>query len=132
MSYRYYSTQRPLWPGAFPRSTKNKVVDITNYDRRTFVEELGREAWGCIEYERPLDPEDARDYELVEAGEKRYMVQFLVIDCKGWDGTPEKYARRAKTVTLRGVTDVDAAVKRYMEKLPAGRYDVDDVKWRVL
>ena len=71
-----------------------------------------------------------RDYELVPAGVKRYMVQFLVIDCKGWDGTPEEYARRAKTVTLRGVTDVDAAVEKYMAKLPAGRYDVDDVKWR--
>ncbi len=108
MSYRYYSTQRPLWPGAFPRSAENKVAGITDYDRRTFIEELGREAWGCINYERPLAPEDVRDYELVPAGVKRYMVQFLVIDCKGWDGTPEEYARRAKTVTLRGVTDVDA------------------------
>lgn len=69
MSYRYYSTQRPLGPGAFPRPAGNRVEDITNYDRRTYIEELGREAWGSIDYEQPLIPEDARAYELMEAAQ---------------------------------------------------------------
>lgn len=133
MSYRYYSTQRPLGPGAFPRPAGNRVEDITNYDRRTYIEELGREAWGSIDYEQPLTPEDARAYELTEAGLTRYTVQFLIIDLLNWDNTQEGYDRaveRSKTVLLHGVTDIDAVVEEYRSKYPEDRYDIDDIKWR--
>lgn len=64
MSYRYYSTQRPLWPGTFPRPTGNRAEAIENYDSRTYVPEIGREAWGHIDYEHPLTAQEAADYEL--------------------------------------------------------------------
>ena len=48
---RYYSTQRPVTPGSFPKPAGNKVVEIHNYDSKTYCEELGREVWGYIVYE---------------------------------------------------------------------------------
>jgi len=63
---KYYSTQRPVAPGTFPKPQGNKVVDIHNYDRKTYCAEIGREAWGYIEYQQPLAPEQAARYELVE------------------------------------------------------------------
>lgn len=133
MSYRYYSISRPIGPGTFPRPAGNRVENIHNYDRRMHVEEIGREAWGYIEYESPINPEDARGYELVAPGKPRYTVQFHVIDLKGWDGSMEGYDRafrRAEIVTLHGVEDINGAVMEYSETLPKGRYEIDDIKWR--
>lgn len=60
---RYYSTQRPIGPGTFPGSYG--VVEIHNFDRRTFCEEIGREAWGYIEFVADKIPDDiAKQYEL--------------------------------------------------------------------
>ena len=61
---RYYSTQRPVAPGTFP---KRGAVSIQNFDARVYVDEIGREAWGYVEYERELDPTLAESYELVRA-----------------------------------------------------------------
>ena len=54
---RYYSTQRPVMPGGFPR--KADVVEIKNFDVKTFCEEIGKEAWGYIEYQAITNVIDA-------------------------------------------------------------------------
>ncbi len=61
---KYYSTQRPVTPGSFPKPEGNKVLDAVNFDDKTYIEELGREAWGYVEYERPLSEEEMQDWEL--------------------------------------------------------------------
>lgn len=66
--YRYYSTHRPLSIGTFPKPQGNKVLDIQNFDDRTFCEEIGREAWGYVEYELPVSPVLLENFELMEAG----------------------------------------------------------------
>lgn len=63
---RYYSTQRPVMPGGFPK--KAAVEKIENFDTKTFCEEIGREAWGFIEYREPLTKEEADAYELTLGG----------------------------------------------------------------
>ena len=40
---RYYSTQRPVGPGTFPKLPENKVLEVHNFDAKTFCEEIGRE-----------------------------------------------------------------------------------------
>ena len=60
---RYYSTQRPVAPGTFPKT--QKVKDIVNFDRRQQIPEINHEAWGYIEYEAPLDADEANRYELI-------------------------------------------------------------------
>lgn len=63
---RYYSTQRPVVPGSFPKPAENKILGIKNFDKRTYCAEIKREAWGYIEYEHALSMENAADYELVK------------------------------------------------------------------
>lgn len=66
--YRYYSTQRPLSLGTYPKPQGNKVLNIENFDERTYCEEIGREAWGYIEYELPVSEVLLKDFEMVKAG----------------------------------------------------------------
>lgn len=61
---RYYSTQRPVAPGTFP---KRGAVAIVNFDSREYVDEINREAWGYVEYDHELSNDLAESYELVMA-----------------------------------------------------------------
>lgn len=64
---RYYSTQRPVTPGCYPRIDGNKVLNIQDFDIRLYCPEIGRSAWGYIEYESPIPEAEASAYELVKA-----------------------------------------------------------------
>ena len=64
MKKRYYSIMRPVSIGTYPRKG---AVEIVNFDYRQHVDEIGRKAWGYIDYDRELSPEEAADYELVVA-----------------------------------------------------------------
>jgi hypothetical protein len=87
MRYRYYSTQRPLMPGGYPEPTGNRVMDIRNYDCRLLVNGIGGEAWGYVEYEKPLAEKEVQLYELVPAiasretfrSVERYMTEHGVL-----------------------------------------------------
>lgn len=61
--YRYYSTQRPIMPGSYPNG-ENKPVHIENFDERKSVESGQVQAWGYLEYERPLSAKERDAYEL--------------------------------------------------------------------
>ena len=50
MKYRYYSTQRPVSAGTYPKPKDNPAMLIHNYNERQYVTEIGRLAWGYIEY----------------------------------------------------------------------------------
>ena len=63
---RYYSTKRPFGPGTFPKKDGRETV--INFDGKTYCEEIGREAWGYIDYPEPLTKEEVDSYELVEIG----------------------------------------------------------------
>ena len=70
---RYYSTQRPVAPGGYPG--KGYVVEeIVNFDKRQFCEEIGREAWGYIDFDGEISEKDCSDYELVPACLKTYWA----------------------------------------------------------
>ena len=62
--YKYYSTQRPVDIGTFPRPKKNLPVGILNYGERRPVEEGAFRAWGELLYMRPLTEREQSDYEL--------------------------------------------------------------------
>lgn len=64
---KYYSTERPLTPGAFPNNSQ-QPCNIVNFDNKRYCEEVGREAWGYIEYEKPLPQTVAKHYDLVQEG----------------------------------------------------------------
>lgn len=80
---RYYSTQRPIMPGSFPIHPGNKVLEIHNFDSKSYCEEIGREAWGYIEYEKPLARYDCDSYELVAVQTKALHLRYIGTD--SWD-----------------------------------------------
>ena len=61
--YRYYSTQRPVAPGTYP----GKPKEIQNFDNREKVCDGRMEAWGYLDYEKPLTEKQMTDYELKPA-----------------------------------------------------------------
>lgn len=62
--YKYYSTQRPVDIGTFPKPPHNAPDEIVNYDQRIPVEGGAFQAWGHLTYTRPLTEKEAADYEL--------------------------------------------------------------------
>lgn len=61
---RYYSIQRPVGPGTYPR--KDGVI-IHNFCDKTYCKEIGREAWGYIDYTEPLTEKEMSTYELMQS-----------------------------------------------------------------
>lgn len=78
---RYYSTMRPVQPGGYPN--RESVEEIHNFDTKTFCEEIGREAWGYIDYREPLTKEQAEAYELTLGGMKTYWCVTTSVDDRG-------------------------------------------------
>lgn len=71
---RYYSTQRPVTPGSFPNADSNRALKVHNFDGKTYCAEIRREAWGYIDYEQPLSPEEAASFELTPETSLWYPV----------------------------------------------------------
>ena len=67
--YKYYSTQRPVDIGTFPKPAGNAPDGIVNYDKRVLVEGGSFLAWGHLTYTKPLTEKQAADYELRPAME---------------------------------------------------------------
>lgn len=65
--YRYYSTQRPVDLGTFPKPPGNAPVEIINFDERRMVEGGTMRAWGELSYLKPLTEKQMEDYELCPA-----------------------------------------------------------------
>lgn len=78
---KYYSTQRPVMPISYPN--RESVEEIRNFDTKTFCEEIGREAWGYIDYREPLTKEQAEAYELTLGGMKTYWCVTTSVDDRG-------------------------------------------------
>lgn len=64
--YKYYSTQRPIEPGSFPKPPDNPPLETINYDvdSRIPVDGEAFSAWGEVIYARPLTDRQLYDYEL--------------------------------------------------------------------
>ena len=67
--YRYYSTQRPVDIGTYPKPPDNQPLSIVNYDddRRRPVADGSLMAWGELTYAKPLTEKQMEDYELKPA-----------------------------------------------------------------
>ena len=61
--YKYYSTQRPVDIGTYPKFD-SEPVSIKNYDERISVENGAFRAWGELSYSVALTKKQIDDYEL--------------------------------------------------------------------
>ena len=80
---RYYSTQRPIAPGTFPKPDGNRILHIHNYECKTYCEELDREIWGYIDYEKPLARYDSDSCELAAVQTKTLHLRYIGADSWG-------------------------------------------------
>jgi len=62
-AYRYYSTQRPVDIGTYPK-TDGGPVRFENFDEREDVEQGQFKAWGYLVYDAPLTEKQIADFEL--------------------------------------------------------------------
>ena len=62
--YKYYSTQRPVDIGTYPKSRENPLIRLNNHDERIPVEGGAFRAWGELFYAQPLTERQISDYEL--------------------------------------------------------------------
>lgn len=63
--YRYYSTQRPISLGTYPKEDQ-KPITIENFNERKPID-ANMQAWGYLEYKQPLTQQQQRSYELKPA-----------------------------------------------------------------
>lgn len=102
--YRYYSTQRPVAPGTYPKENGNPA-QIVNFDQRETVDGGKAMAWGYLEYEKPLTKEQMDAYELRPAegaaqmvkGQERQEAKPVLKPEKGAD-VPKMASRGKKSV----------------------------------
>ena len=74
---RYYSTLRPISIGCFPHG--HEVTEICNFQKREFVEKIGREAWGYIDFADNLTEKEADQYDLIPEELKTYYSVIATI-----------------------------------------------------
>ena len=102
--YKYYSTQRPVDIGTFPKPAGNEPDEIENYDKRVPVEGGAFLAWGHLTYTKPLTEKQAADYELRPAPEVSGLLR---------EGRPRPIAEQMKEAArLAGERQAPAAPKR--------------------
>ena len=75
MSVKYFSIHRPIGPGTYPKI--EKVLEIVNFDKMVYCNEVGRTAWGYIVFENKIDERSARMYELMEEGKIFYKLMCM-------------------------------------------------------
>ncbi len=76
---RTFSIKRPVSIGTFPKD-RYTVNEIVNFDARTFCPEIGREAWGYIDYEGYLPKKALDDYELIAQEYQVYDTWKKLVD----------------------------------------------------
>lgn len=59
--YSYYMTQRPPMPGAMPTDGLEFIDENT---KLRFINEIGRDAYARLTYNRELTEKEIKDYEL--------------------------------------------------------------------
>lgn len=122
---RYYSIHRPVGPGTFPKAG---AQEIHNYDDRTYVAEIGREAWGYIEYDRELTEKEMEGYELMKAMTTEDKINALFEELVPPSGKAETVAgeiiRAICRIGYRNFNDGDHLGIGYGRETcnPAGRY----------
>ncbi|MCD7891632.1 MAG: hypothetical protein LUG26_07805 [Ruminococcus sp.] len=116
---RYYSTQRPITPGAYP--ARVEIREIKNFDDKTYCEEIGREAWGYFDIVGSLLDCEAEQYELVKAGEREWYSVTVASKKKGGglkaivDNNVAKASKRPQDE--RFSTSVREFKRRYFDSL---------------
>lgn len=122
--YRYYSTQRPVDIGTFPKPLGNEPIEIQNYDQRTPVEDGAFMAWGVLTYANPLTADDMARFELRPALLNLDVYQAMAEQAQEvgqWERRCKIPAEKRIT-RWNGATDTYAPAKGVMPEQLAERF----------
>lgn len=72
----YYMTQRPPMPGAMPIYG---LIDVEEYNRKSFVAQINASAWAKLTYNRKLKVQEISDYELMPESYTVRMTRVQMI-----------------------------------------------------
>lgn len=112
-AYKYYSTQRPVDIGTFPKTAENTPAMIGNYDKREDVEQGQFKAWGYLIYDSPLTAKQIYDYELRPSPENHdYVIdknkQLARADTQA---APKRISEQLAEAAKQAGRDTDAPLK---------------------
>ena len=115
MKHKYYSIMRPIGIGTYPAGAH--VSNIVNFHERKYVPEIGREAWGYIEFSHTLSKQNQIDYELLPGGgmsERQFRSQFAGVLTENELNRLSAYAihRYKKAHNVNKVSESDRAIAR--------------------
>ena len=115
MAHRYYSIMRPIGIGTFPPGAH--VTNIVNFNQRMYVPEIGREAWGYIEFSHTLSKQNQIAYELLPGGgmsERQFRSQFAGVLTEKEIDRLSAYSvfRYKKSHGITKVSESDRAIAR--------------------
>ena len=104
---KYYSVLRPVSIGTFP---KDGAQEIVNFDSRIYIESIGRDAWGWIEYDRELSKREYESWDLLpeNASANRKGLEIAagkLLMAAGYSGK-----EALETVKLLDVEELEAIV----------------------
>lgn len=105
----YYSTQRPIGPGTYPKPQENKVIEIKNFSKKEKIEKENISAYGYIKYEKPLMPAAAKAYELTLALAQDETKETIKVNKK-----TEQPITNIDVMTDEEITE--AAIKKIQEQ----------------
>lgn len=83
--YTYYSLHRPVSIGTFPREG---MVSFENFDSQMYVDDIKREAWAKLTYNRELTPQELNDYELADRQEEPPVQNQIRVQAVGQSSVP--------------------------------------------
>jgi hypothetical protein len=106
---------RPIGIGTFPPGAH--VTNIVNFHERKYVPEIGREAWGYIEFSHTLSKKYQIAYELLPGGgmsERQFRSQFAGVLTENELNRLSAYAihRYKKAHNVTKVSESDRAIAR--------------------
>jgi len=73
--YKYYSIQRPISVGTFPK-TESGPINVVNFDERIRQENATFQTWGYLTYNAPLTSEQLTEYELRAASDNPNQLRI--------------------------------------------------------
>ena len=133
MTYRYYSVLRPVSLGTTPRAAV--FDDVVNFDRRQFVPEIKREAWGYFDSAVPLSLKVCDECDLVYWEDFHWADQSptsirhwtrlnLLSDMRRWSAALEEMVSRGFTETEERKSSLD--IFRTLDAYWLPRYITED------
>ena len=107
---RAYAIHRPLGLGTWPSQHRDKLVEMVNWDVLHWVPEIGRQAFGYLEFSEDIPKEDLDRYELVVPRKANEALERIVDILVRYASDGERFERTWKKAVSLGFDEREMAV----------------------